>query len=274
MGLPETGRGQRPFSTADALDHCVRSDGNSGLSRAAACRSACHRAASPGRPPSRLGHRGCRDFHDVPRARSVENDLQLATWRPLRTAETVVRALIDLGAPEVCDDPVAAVRVVSGDTVPVHRQPDSRAPTRSASGSGQFLYLDVRFDTSQSQKLLPHDRGLHLTLDAQIRMRVVAAARPARAGDRACRIDPMRRSVENGDRVGAAERSALVLGHPDQRPLPRQTVTDEHDPPLVPGDDEPAVTGVAQIDLEGLSGPILTQRTTPAISMLPIIFRR
>ncbi len=84
----------------------------------------------------------------------------------------------------------------------------------------------------------------------------ITAARAADTRDRAQGRYPVRRRLQDLERLGAAEGAATVLGHPDPYQFPGQTVPDEQHPPLVPGHAEAAVPGWAEAYLQFGSAPI------------------
>lgn len=150
----------------------------------------------------------------------------------------------------------------------VDREPHTRPPTGSVAGSGKRLDGDVLLDARDPAQLLGDDERLHRPARVERGVRVVAAPGTARSRDGAQGFDPVRGRCEDLDGVGAAERTTAILRHQCNHLFAGQAVPDEEHATLVPGDTEPAVAGIAQLDLESTSRPVLTHHEPP-ITCLP-----
>ena len=150
-------------------------------------------------------------------------------------------------------DLMRSVPVQPGPAVLADREPDPGAPAESARVAGQRLDRHRALEAGDPPELLADDLGLDLALGGQAGVLPVAAAAAAWSGVRAGRADPLRRGLEDLDRVRAGEPGGR-LGDDGPHPLPRQRVPDEeHLAGLGPGDAPAAVHGLADAQIEHVS---------------------
>ena len=154
------------------------------------------------------------------------------------------RAVADL------DHLVGAVLEQPGGAARADREPDPGPPAQPAAVAGKRLHGDLAVQARDPPQLLPD----HLRLEPALRLRggvlPVAAAAAVRAGMGARRLDPVRRGLEDLDRLGPRELGGGI-GDPGADAFARQRVPDEHHPPAgLPGHAPAAVRDVAHGQLQ------------------------
>ena len=194
------------------------------------------------RPPAR---RRCHDRGPLPRARR-DGDLQRGHLRPalpghpgLMHQRVRDRAGADL------DHLVGAVLEQPGGAARADREPDPGPPAQPAAVTGQRLHGDLTVQPCDPPQLLPDHLGLEPALRLRGGVLPVASAAAVRAGMRARRLNPVRRGLQDLDRLRPGEPGGGV-GDPGADPFARQRVPDEHHPAAgLPGHAPAAVRDVA-----------------------------
>ncbi len=140
---------------------------------------------------------------------------------------------------------------------------------------GQRLHRDVELESGQPAELLGDDGGLELPLQRGIGVLEVAAATAAGVEVRARRLHPTGIGAQHPDHLAAAERTALRLGDPHRRPLPRQCEPDEDHPAVIPGHAVSAVGDRADVDLDLDAGSqfVTGQRAGHRVTAWPVTLR-